>query len=161
MDVFLPIVLDFIRSIISIFWTQIIKSITEWLDCWIRLLKLLQKLKGLILFLGLKMWVSLENGTIGLNTCVTLKKLTAQAEHIFDTFEYFWVDHKSKFFCNCLATRWRHHRFCWKLEFWAEIFFWWILLGKKWLLGNFGFIFCPKMGLKCPKTRLFYCAFSY
>ena len=90
--------------------------------------------------------------TVGLNMCVTLKKMPAQAEHIFDTFEYFWVDHKSKFFCNCLVTRWRHHRFCWKLEFWAEIFFWWILLGKKWLLGSFGSIFCPKMGLKGPKT---------
>ena len=40
-------------------------------------------------------------------------------------------------------------------------FFWWILLGKKWLLGSFGSIFCPKMGLKCPKTRLFYSALSY
>ena len=49
------------------------------------------------------------------------KKMAAQAEHIFDTFEYFWDDHKSKFFCNCLVTRWHHHRFCWKLEFWAEI----------------------------------------
>ena len=34
-----------------------------------------------------------------------------QAKHIFDTFEYFWVDHKSKFFCKCLATRWRCDRF--------------------------------------------------
>ena len=34
-----------------------------------------------------------------------------QAKHIFDTFEYFWVDHKSKFFCNCLATRWRCDQF--------------------------------------------------
>ena len=40
------------------------------------------------------------------------KKMAAQAKHIFDTFEYFRVDHKSKFFCNCLVTRWRHHRFC-------------------------------------------------
>ena len=46
-----------------------------------------------------------------------------QAKHIFDTFEYFWVDHKSNLFCNCLATRWRHHHFCWKLEFWAEFLF--------------------------------------
>ena len=27
--------------------------------------------------------------TVGLNLCVTLKKMPAQAEHIFDTFEYF------------------------------------------------------------------------
>ena len=32
--------------------------------------------------------------TVGLSICVTLKKMAAQAEHIFDTFEYFWVDHK-------------------------------------------------------------------
>ena len=30
--------------------------------------------------------------------CVTLKKMPAQAEHIFDTFEYFLVDHNQKFF---------------------------------------------------------------
>ena len=34
-----------------------------------------------------------------------------QAKHIFDTIEYFWVDHKSKIFCNCLATRWRCDQF--------------------------------------------------
>ena len=34
-----------------------------------------------------------------------------QAKHIFDTFEYFWVDHKSKIFCNCLATWWRCDQF--------------------------------------------------
>ena len=34
-----------------------------------------------------------------------------QAKHIFDTFVYFWVDYKSKFFCNCLATRWRCDQF--------------------------------------------------
>ena len=34
-----------------------------------------------------------------------------QAKHIFDIFEYFWVDHKSKTFCNCLATRWRCNQF--------------------------------------------------
>ena len=39
------------------------------------------------------------------------KKMLKQAKHIFDTFEYFWVDHKSKFFCNCLATRWRCDQF--------------------------------------------------
>jgi len=33
--------------------------------------------------------------TVGLNMCVTLKKMPAQSEHIFDTFEYFWVEHKS------------------------------------------------------------------
>ena len=27
--------------------------------------------------------------TVGLNMCVTLKKMPTQAEHIFDTFEYF------------------------------------------------------------------------
>ena len=27
--------------------------------------------------------------TVGLNMCVTLKKMPAHAEHIFDTFEYF------------------------------------------------------------------------
>ena len=79
------------------------------------------------------------------------KKMLAQAKHIFGTVEYFWVDHKSKNFCSCLATRWYHHHFCWKLEFSAEIFLW-ILLGRKLPLGYFGSIFCPKMGLKCPKT---------
>ena len=98
--------------------------------------------------------------TVGLNMCKTLKKMLAQAEHIFDTFEYFWVYHKSNFFCNCLATRWRHLRFCWKLEFWAENFFWWILLEKELLLGNFGSIFCPRMDLKCPKTRTHFVAKS-
>ena len=33
-----------------------------------------------------------------LDMCVTLKKVPAHAEHIFDTFEYFLVDHKSNFF---------------------------------------------------------------
>ena len=28
----------------------------------------------------------------------TLMKMLEQAKDIFDTFEYFWVDHKSKFF---------------------------------------------------------------
>ena len=71
----------------------------------------------------LDFYTKLPTHTVGLNMCVTLKKMPAQAEHIFDTFEYFWVDHKSKFFRDCLVTRWRHHCFCWKLEFWAEIFF--------------------------------------
>ena len=31
-------------------------------------------------------------GTVGLNMYETLKKMLGQAEHIFDTFEYFWVD---------------------------------------------------------------------
>ena len=49
--------------------------------------------------------------TVGLNLHETLKKMLKQAKHIFDTFEYFWVDHKSKNFCNCLATRWRCNQF--------------------------------------------------
>ena len=61
--------------------------------------------------------------TVGLNMHKTLKKMFEQAKYIFDIFEYFWVDHKSKYCCNCLATRWRHHHFCWKLDFWAKIFF--------------------------------------
>ena len=29
------------------------------------------------------------SNTVGLNMCVTLKEMPAQAKHIFDTFEYF------------------------------------------------------------------------
>ena len=57
--------------------------------------------------------------TVGLNMYETPKRMLAKAKH---TFEYFWVYHESKFFCNRLATRWSHHHFCWKLEFWAKIF---------------------------------------
>ena len=60
--------------------------------------------------------------TVGLNMPETLEKMLVKTEITFHTFEYFWVDHKSKYFCNCLATRWCYHHFCWKLEFWAEIF---------------------------------------
>ena len=35
--------------------------------------------------------------TIGLNKYKILKKMLEQAKYIFDTFEYFWDDHKSKF----------------------------------------------------------------
>ena len=62
------------------------------------------------------------------------EKILAQAKHIFDTFEYFWVDHKSKFFCNYLVTRWHHHHFCWKLEFWINLL--------------------SKIGSKMPKIKL-------
>ena len=68
--------------------------------------------------------------TVVLNMYKTLKKILAQAEHILDTFEYFWVNHKSKIFCKCLATKWRHHHFCWKMEFKAEIFFGEFFKGK-------------------------------
>ena len=34
-------------------------------------------------------------------------------------------------------------------------FFWWILLGRQSTLGYFQSMFCPRMSLKCPKTRLF------
>ena len=33
------------------------------------------------------------------------KIMLTQAKHIFDTFVYFWLDHKSKIFCKYLATR--------------------------------------------------------
>ena len=85
----------------------------------------------------------------------TSKIVLAQTEYIFDTFEYFWVDHKSKFFCKCLATRWRNHHFCLKLKFWAEI-----LLRKKLPLGYFESNICTRLGPKCPKTKLFLNSFS-
>ena len=56
-------------------------------------------------------WASILPHAVGLSMYETLRTISAQAEHIFDTFEYFWVDHKSKYFCNCLATRWRCNHF--------------------------------------------------
>ena len=92
-----------------------------------------------------------------------------QAKHIFDTLEYFWVDHKSKNFCNCLATRWRCalcllFRFC---SFWrCSASFWWLfsfwdekstleehILRK---LGGWYFLFTNKRGFcKQPKRATY------
>ena len=59
---------------------------------------------------------------VGLNMPETLKKMLVQTEITFHTFEYFWVDHKSKYFCNCLAIGWGNHQIFLKLESCTEIF---------------------------------------
>ena len=76
--------------------------------------------------------------------------MSALAEHIFDTYDYFWVDHKSNFLWNCLATRWRHHHFGWKLEFLAKIFGG-NPLGEKITSMMFWIHFSLKNGSKMPK----------
>ena len=85
-------------------------------------------------------------------TCMNSKKNARTSQTYFWYLWGYLSWPQVKNFFNCLATRWRHHHFCWKLEFWDEIFFWWILLGKKLPLEYFGSILCPKMGLKCSKT---------
>ena len=100
------------------------------------------------------------NITVGSNMYKTLKK-NAHISQIY--FWYLWV-----------FLSWQVKKILWlfghqvvpsslllKIGSLSWNFFWWILLGKKLPLEYFGSIFCPKTGLKCPKTRLFYCAFSY
>ena len=87
------------------------------------------------------------------------KKMLAQAKHIFDTFEYFWVDHES-FFCNCLATRWHHHHFSpggtiiTFAENWNfELKFYWVNSFREKITSRvFWITFLCKNGTKMPKN---------
>ena len=89
--------------------------------------------------------------------------MPAHAKHIFDTFEYFWVDHKSKFFYNCLVTRWRHIAFAENWNFELKFFYaqkidcFTVLLATKWVsaLGPFRPIFGQKIDPKLPRSHFF------
>ena len=44
-------------------------------------------------------------------------------EDVLDTMDDYWVGPDENFCPESTPTRWRHHHFCSKLEFWAEICF--------------------------------------
>ena len=98
--------------------------------------------------------------TVGLNMCVTLKKCPHKPNIFLIPLNISELTSSQNFFVTVWSPGGVIIAFAENWNFELK-FFLWILLGKKWLLGNFGSIFCPKMSLKCPKTRLFCSAFSY
>ena len=44
-------------------------------------------------------------------------------EHILETMDDYWVGLAENFCPESTPNRWRHHHFCSKFEFWAEICF--------------------------------------